>query len=120
MIHSSNHAVNRYWQRVKPNLPRNHVRNELKALARMGTITDAPPSWWKTDIREGHRYVEVSDGIAFALKRTGDDYIATTCVIRAGHKALVPKSVGRKDSDTYEVRRRFRRRKREVIEGDAA
>lgn len=119
MIHFSNHAIDRYRERVKPDMRRNHVKRELKHLASMATMADAAPKWLdKGDTpvsgedSHGTRYLEVTDGICFTLTRVHDGWLATTCLIRGGHVAKYRKPKRRKVNDwaTSGERRRERNR----------
>lgn len=92
MIHFTNHAIDRYRERVKPWMKRNHVRRELCVLVEGLTPIGLPPLWVDKPIRERVRYVEVTDGIAFVCMPVQDgDWLAVTCLIRAGRVERKPK-----------------------------
>lgn len=111
MIHFSNHAIDRYRERVKPAMQRNHVKRELKHLATLATMTEAPPDWIGNKPSEDpHRYIEITDGICFSLVKVPDGWLATTCLIRGGHINKYRKPKPRRVNDFYTSRpKRVRR-----------
>lgn len=77
----SDHAVERYIERVKPALGEEHAKREITALALMGRPADQPPAWAR-NLAHYHdqRYLIVTDDIVFPVK---SGRVLTTCLVRS-------------------------------------
>lgn len=80
MIALSDHAVDRFRERVRPDLEHGPARAVLSMLAREA----GEPTWdrpWAS-LRSGRRYLVVAFGVALAIDepRRGKRLVATTCV----------------------------------------
>ena len=97
MIHVSDHAVERYVDRVKPCLTPEQAREEMtRLLEHVCGFSDQPPVW-HTSEEPFEVYAIVTDGIAFGIKHG----IAVTCITRGG--------VGEEVREYRNQRRRNRR-----------
>jgi hypothetical protein len=84
-VEITNHAVNRYQERVKPTLDWGAAKRELTALTEIGEVVPSLP-WLDSSAPDFAALIELSDGIAMALTRPDgvDGYIGTTVFIRGG------------------------------------
>ena len=99
------HAIERYRDRVKPDLTFGEASAELRRLLRHATISSQRPSWI-SDKHEDATYAVLSDGIALVV--LSDRYaagVAVTCLTRAGV------------SDETRAKRNRRRPRRTVFGG---
>lgn len=117
----SNHALDRYIDRVKPQLTRETARAELEALiALAGSVQTEAPTFAPHDVSYGKatasHFLAVSEGIALALvvkqTRAGEPvYLAVTCLTRYGLSEN-----GRTRRNERAAKRRARRRRRHRME----
>ena len=80
----SAHAIERYRDRVKPDLTFEEANAELRRLLRHATVVSERPSW-SNDKHEDATYAVLSDGIVLVV--LSDRYaagIAVTCLTRGG------------------------------------
>lgn len=101
----SDHAVERYIERVAPGLDELTAREQLRLLLEMAEVKPEPPEWTEgTDFRRSPAYAEVSDGIAVALEPSGNNrLIATTVLVRGGRDS--------KARAAHKARKRARKRR---------
>jgi hypothetical protein len=99
------HAIQRYCDRVKPDLTFGEANAELRRLLRTATVVSKRPSW-SNDKHEDAAYAVLSDGIVLVVR--SDQYaagVAVTCLTRAGV------------SDEARAKRNRRRPRRTVFGG---
>ncbi len=101
----SAHAIERYRDRVKPDLTFEEANAELRRLLRTAAVVSELPSW-SNDQHEDATYAVLSDGIVLVV--LSDQYaagVAVTCLTRAGV------------SDRTRAKRNRRRPRRTVFGG---
>ena len=90
VIQLSNHAITRYHERVKPTLLRDAAEAELRTLIEQaklveddprGPLPEDVPEADQAMLREADCWLIVSEGVWLPLVWSGDDLLATTCVI---------------------------------------
>lgn len=87
----SNHAVERYVERVKPQLGEAQAREELEALVALAEPC-ARPWWVKAPIRRGDAYLRLAPDVIAAVK--GRRLVAT--ILRAPERAGGERRAARK------------------------
>ena len=82
-LHVSDHAVERFNERVRPTLDRPAAKRELLRLVSLAERSTVPPDW---HLKEEHDadYLHLSDGIACTVKGRS----VTTVLIRGSHSDL--------------------------------
>lgn len=85
-VYLTTHAVDRYWERVKPHLRRDQAQDELERFLPMSEVSAIAPEWWVHDPGETEAvaYALLCDGIVFPLAIHGAYYTAITCGVRGG------------------------------------
>lgn len=80
-VYLSDHAIERYRERVR-DLPLERVGRELRSLADQGTLEAELP--WKIGQGEAapDAYLVISDGVALALRKDGNHWLAVTTLVR--------------------------------------
>jgi hypothetical protein len=79
-VRISQHAVQRYRERIKPGLDEAGARVELERLRAVGTVVREPPRWLHAADR-APCYLLLGDDVALPLLRVADGgWIASTCV----------------------------------------
>ncbi len=82
----SAHAIERYRDRVKPDLTFEEASAELRRLLRHATISSQRPSWSNDEYERTYAtYAVLSDGIVLVV--LSDQYaagVAVTCLTRGG------------------------------------
>jgi hypothetical protein len=92
MIVFTDHAVQRYIERVIPGRDDSSARRDLDILAGFGKVTDQAPAWAACYV--GVRWLTVGATIAFPLRRSGPHWVAVTCLTRrCAPKAMRYRSV---------------------------
>lgn len=84
MIRVTDHAIERYVDRVKPCLTIDQAREEVRRLFETVVGFSKAPPYWHAQGRERtpfELYAMVGDGIAFGIK----DGLAITCLTRGGY-----------------------------------
>lgn len=117
----SDHAVDRYIERVKPTLTRREATKDLRRLARsVGTITAERPEWvGESCYVDG--WLLLGDDIALPVLKTPGGWLAKTVLARG----VLPPGVRRMRNRAKAARRRWRgfkprsERRREGIEEEA-
>jgi hypothetical protein len=101
----TDHAIERYAQRVRPALTRAQARHELMRIVEHGEIAHARPAWLRYH-GTADGYLLVAD-VCFPLRRRGNRWIALTCLTRG---SLTPHE-RRERSELHRARRQAARRK---------
>lgn len=84
-IELTNHAIDRFHERVRPGLARASAEVELARLALFGAMVADPPPWYSPcEDHEASAYLVIGD-LVLPL-RAGDDgvHVAVTCIARGG------------------------------------
>jgi hypothetical protein len=77
----SRHARDRYAQRVRPSLQRDHIAAELSALLATARVTHKRPEWLAST-ENASAWLMLTDDIVAPLCAHGDELIASTVVMR--------------------------------------
>jgi hypothetical protein len=100
----TNHAVERYIERVKPALSAVVARQELEALIEMSLPSSpTPPAWLSAFEPDTEAFLELSDGIAGAVKGN----TVTTILVRATDAPVV-RQLKRRRKKRSALRRNWR------------
>lgn len=86
-IRLTEHAIERYHERVRPSLEVDQARREARWVLDYANVTPLRPDWWYEAPRGENElvaYAMVGDGIAFGLALRGAKYYAITCCTRGG------------------------------------
>jgi len=79
------HAIERYRDRVKPDLTFKEADAELRRLLRHATISSQRPSWISDKREDATTYAVLSDGIVLVVRSDRCAAgIAVTCLTRGG------------------------------------
>lgn len=108
-IHLSDHAVERFQQRVRPALALPDAREELVHLALVAELATEPPAWHAACCAQLAPWYLVIGDVVLPLKphwAEPDALIATTCLARGERSA----DVRRRRRDGRHVSRRRSRR----------
>jgi hypothetical protein len=99
----TNHAAERFQERVKPALGLIQARQELVALVEMtdAEIASEPPDWLRGFRPDSDGYIELSDGVVAGVM----DGVIATILVRGG----APSSY-RQQRNENRARRRARKR----------
>ncbi len=82
-VRISQHAVQRYRERIKPGLDEAAARSELERLRAVGTVVREPPTWLHA-ADHAPCYLLFGDDVALPLLRHSDGgWVASTCVPRS-------------------------------------
>lgn len=110
MIYLTEHAIERYHERVKPALAPEQARREAITLARRAEPTRDRPRWWYQrqgdDVLEAWAYV--TEGIAFGLVKRDNGWVALTCCTAGGMSDVV-REARRRRKRIAKARRRDQR-----------
>ena len=79
MIWFSDHAVQRYQERLRPGLDLLHARNELTRLADAGQVTPNPPGWAQT--ADGGPFLILGPDVCLPLVPKGRNRLVATTVL---------------------------------------
>jgi hypothetical protein len=92
------HAVERYRERVRPQLDRAQANTELKRLLPHATLLDHAPVWVLEGPTSevGDVWLEIADGIGFPLRAHGTKLSALTCLVRCRRQTGLPAKVRRR------------------------
>ena len=102
------HAAQRYQERVKSGLDLESARAELQQLLTFSAPNTLPPKWVLCeDDDHKNAYAEITDGIVVALRWTGRAYVATTVLTRS-----TPSDTARARRNALKQSRRYGRRLR--------
>jgi hypothetical protein len=88
LITLSNHCVNNYRLRFKPDLRRGEAQKELyQRMAEQGIFTTGFPDWLVTSTTNNVGYVTIDDEIALPIMESDrasryHPYVAVTCLYR--------------------------------------
>src|SRR4051794_29245874 len=91
-IHLSEHAVERFRQRVRPALDRNRAEDELARLALFGDVVAQPPAWHAAATADIAPWYLVIADCLLPLRphvRDPDVLVATTCLARGERSETV-------------------------------
>ena len=81
MIWFSDHAVQRYRERLRPGLDDAHARDELARLTSVGQVTTNPPGWAQT--AHGGPFLTIGPDVCVPLIRKGPHrFVAATVLTR--------------------------------------
>jgi hypothetical protein len=112
-IAATNHAVERYRDRVRPGYSFADARRDLLNVAEAaGTISDEAPSWVvESDLEADRRYMKIGDDICAVLEPTSgaDRAVIVTVLFKGG---LSPQARARRNR--YAAHKRARRRARRI------
>lgn len=98
------HAVERYQERVKPWLSIDAARRELLALVELADFTTRKPTWaTEPELAVPRGYLLLCDSVALPVARNGS---ITTCVTRGG---IGNDELRRRRTNRKRARRRARR-----------
>lgn len=89
MIVFTDHAVERYIERVIPGRDDSSARHDLDMLKRFGTVTRRAPAW--AACYAGVEWLTVGNTIAFPLRRHGSHLVAVTCLTKRCSPAALRK-----------------------------
>jgi hypothetical protein len=81
-VRFSDHAVQRFRERVRPGLGSESAAEQISLITEHGEVTVGPPSW--ADRATSFLYLVVGD-VCFPLdadKRDREVLVATTCIVR--------------------------------------
>ena len=84
-IQLSQHAVERFQERVRPALDVAPAADELAALILFGDVVDTPPSWHAGTCAQLAPFYLVAGDVLLPLKQhwsEPDVLVATTCLVR--------------------------------------
>src|SRR5688572_30515265 len=82
--HPSDHAVERYTERVRPGATKEVALADIRRLIAFGTVTDTPPEWvTPADYYPDARYIVVGNVVFPSLDNT-----ITTCIVRSTRYSL--------------------------------
>jgi len=98
----SDHAVTRYWERVKPTLLRDQAKAELEALAAASETEARRPAWLHPSGEPVDAFLHLSDGIVGLIV---DDTLITVLV-----RGVAPESLKKARRERKARRRRTRRK----------
>lgn len=85
-LYVTDHAITRYWERVKPALLRDQAKAELEALlVGAGPAGEAPG--WVGYADPGDGYIEVADGIVAAVSDGCVTTVLTRGSVSPAHRA---------------------------------
>ena len=90
-IHLSQHAVDRFHERVRPGLDRTAAEDALAQLALLGTIEPEPPEWLARRQRQRAACYLVAGDVVLPLdpcRRDPTVLVALTCLARGGISEL--------------------------------
>lgn len=90
-IHLSQHAIDRFHERVRPGLDRAAAEDALAQLALLGTIESEPPEWLARRQRQRAACYLVAGDVVLPLdpyRRDPRVLVALTCVARGGISEL--------------------------------
>jgi hypothetical protein len=105
MIRLTNHAVDRYIERVKPALDRDAARSELQALVRAaGEPSSEQPEWHAREV-PCSLYLEISDGIVATVQEQ-----AVTSVITRGGSGPDAKERRKREKKKRQADRKHQRK----------
>jgi hypothetical protein len=111
-IHLSQHAVERFHERVRPSLGIEAAEDELARLVAMGQVVTQPPPWHAERQRQtAPAYLVICDLVLPLVQMGGDPVVlvAVTCIARGG---ISDQARARRNSLPRAARRRGRRRSR--------
>jgi hypothetical protein len=83
----SNHAVERYVERVKPHLGEKQAREELEALSRLGERTGKP--YWFLGYTRADFYLQIGPEAVAAVKDACLTTVVTPEITRQNHRDSV-------------------------------
>lgn len=121
----SDHAVERYGERVKPTLSKTQVVAEIPGMVALGELQRRIPTWAARTSERADEWIVIGDSIAFPV--LGD--ILVTCITRSEvgaeirtvrqeeRKRTDPDGFRRKHKQHGKVARDERRRARDLREG---
>jgi hypothetical protein len=106
----SDHAIERYRERVRPGLSVEDAEAELQRVLGFATFTREPPDFAAEHEGVTVGFLLLGDGIAFPVVRSesGGDFVATTCV---GNWSLSEETRERRNRKAA-IRRRRRKARR--------
>lgn len=117
----TDHAINRYRERVRPGLPFRRAEAELLRVLALGVWSDVAPLWlpYAPSHDSVVGFVLVGDDIALPVAGQGSgDLAVTTCLVRGGHAEEV-RVARRAVKKARQGERRRRREERRVFSGGA-
>lgn len=112
MIRVSDHAIDRYIERVKPCLEPEQAKAEiLRLFDEVVGFRDTPPDWHDPGkVPPFERYAMVGDGIAFGMK----GLVVVTTLARGGHSDEVREARNRRHAGRRGKARAHRNKRRDA------
>lgn len=109
----TDHAVERYRDRVRPMSEREAVEVELALILPLGEITAECPVWAVNDDEPCEQWLVPCPGIAFPLypdRSGGSCLVATTCLTNRGLSEETRRNRNRENGARRAARRRHRQK----------